>query len=1006
MTVASDKSDPIGNVGMLPASELAAMAERVRVAQFTALHRQSRLSNLASPTVAAITSVVLWDEVSNVRILVWLALVVAASIARAIVYHRFNQASAQRRSISQSTQWAFLITAFLSGLAWGGGMPFLFSDTNFTLQTFLIVVILGIGAGATAGFGPYFPALAAYVVPLTIPISAILLAQQTLMHVALGTFGLIFLIVLLLLGSVAHRNFASNVRLEFENAYLALGLRHAQRRLEDAVDGMSEAFGLFDADDRLILANERLRELLPGLNEYAVANITYEDFVRLLAKAVVADADEERAESWAEWFIRRRSLEGTREIGLANGVWLRVSEQPTSDGGVVAVFSDLTQLKNREAALANSERRFRDYTEAASDWVWELDADLRFSFVSERHTEVSGFGPEYLIGKKASDQPSLDQDSDWRAIVQAVSERKPFRNCRVSRPDVNGEPFYFLSSGIPIFSDSGEFMGYRGTGNDITEMRRDQQELVEKTALLHATLEGMGEGILVLDRSQRVMLVNKQLQRLLEPPPELIGVGASFARIAELLEVDDEPTSPDDRQLRRPTIADLTAAGEAFQREHKSPSGKRLLLRANPLSDGGWVLLLTDVTAERTAIAALEESEDRYRQLVENSPDLISIHQDGRFVFVNPAGARLAGVSSPDELIGRRILDFVHPDDQADLRLSKPTVEVDGVGEPSYEFRAVRADGTEFDAEGVSMEFTYRGKPAILGILRDITERKLAEAQLVQVSKLATLGELAAGITHELNQPLNVVRMAADSSLILMEDGKTDSDFERRQFERISAQAVRMADIISHMRAFSRREDDDSERELIDPLKSVTDAVSLVREQYAADNVHIDVKLPPDVGRVYGSPIRLEQVILNLLTNAHDALVLERVDPSSGRAFRSVQSGRIEVSLRFETYTAGGLDGRQTDIVICIDDNGGGIPEDVLDRVFDPFFTTKRSGQGTGLGLAIGYNIVDRMGGRIVASNGLEGARFEVWLPIVNDADIGEPAPAHAPPSRATGQKL
>ena len=284
--------------------------------------------------------------------------------------------------------------------------------------------------------------------------------------------------------------------------------------------------------------------------------------------------------------------------------------------------------------------------------------------------------------------------------------------------------------------------------------------------------------------------------------------------------------------------------------------------------------------------------------------------------------------------------------------------------------------------------------------------RKLAQAQLVQTSKLATLGEMAAGITHELNQPLNVIRMAADSSLILMEEGKTDREFERKQFERISAHAVRMANIISHVGTFSRREDDDGDRELIDPLASVTAAVSMVRDQYALEYVDIEVVLPDRSSLVYGNPIRLEQVILNLLTNAHDALVLERVDPDSGRTFTAEKSGRIEVSVRYEMHNAGDPQSRQNEIVIRIDDNGGGIPAAALDRVFDPFFTTKRTGQGTGLGLAIGYNIVDSMGGRIVASNRPGGARFEVWLPVARDADIAETMAQAAPSDKASGQML
>ncbi len=877
MATTTDNGDLTGRTGFIPDAAMAAKDDRVRMAQFTALNRQGRITNLTSPFIAAIVGFVLWNEVSTSRISIWLALVVLVSLARGIVHYRFERIASARGRVPDSTRRAFLVTICLSGLVWGGGMLALFPDNDFTLQAFLIVVVLGMGAGATASFGPYFPALAVYVVPLTLPIATILLFQQTTMHNAFGIFGLIFMVVLLLLASSAHRNLAASVRLEFENAYLALGLENMQRRLEDAIDSMSEAFALFDADDRLMLANGRLRQLLPALNERTESDTTYDDFVRLFAKATLAAASSELVDEWVAQSIRRHRSHGEPfEVELTDGHWLRVSEQPTSDGGVVAILTDITSI------------------------------------------------------------------------------------------------------------------------------RRDQQELAEKTTLLQATLEGMGEGILVFDRSERVTLVNNKFQQLFDQPPDVYAIGTSIVDIIGHLERDGRTESPVGPSAGGPTIADLIESGSAFQIERVRPSGTRLLVRANPLEDGCWVLLLTDVTAERTAVAALEESETRYRQLVESSPDFISIHQDGRFVFVNPAGARLVGVSSPEDLIGRRVLEFIDPDYHADLRVSQPTVQAGGIDGSPYEFRALRNDGTEFEAEGVSLEFTYGGAPAILSIVRDITLRKLAQAQLVQTSKLATLGEMAAGIAHELNQPLNVIRMAADSSLILMEQGKTDPSFERRQFERISINAVRMSNIIGHMGAFSRREDAVDDLELIDPLESVTAAVSMVREQYALDDVDIDIELPDRSCRVHGNPIRLEQVILNLLANARDALVLDKVEPESGRSFRAVQSGRIHVSVRYETHDAGDHVSSQSDIVIRIDDNGGGIPAEDLDRVFDPFFTTKRTGQGTGLGLAIGYHIVDSLGGRIVASNGPEGARFEVWLPVARDTKHTGSVAQAMPPEKVT----
>ena len=346
MAAAFDNTGSTGQVSTNPANEMAGKDDRVRVAQLTAIYRQGRISNLASPVVAAIVGYVLLTESAAGSIFIWLALVGLASVARGIVHQKFGRDLPAAGTVSDSTRRAFLTTICLSGLAWGVGVPLIFPVDNLALQAFLIVVVLGMGAGAMASFGPYFPALAVYVVPLIVPVAAVLMFQQTTTHVAFATFGIIFLVVLLLLGSAGHRNFTSSVRLEFENAYLALGLEHAQRRLDDAVDSMSEAFALFDADDRLVLANGQLRELVPELNGRSDADITYREFLQLFAQSGLTGKAPEKIDSWVEEFARRHRTPGEPfEIEVADGQWLRVSERSTSDDGVVSIFSDLTQLK-------------------------------------------------------------------------------------------------------------------------------------------------------------------------------------------------------------------------------------------------------------------------------------------------------------------------------------------------------------------------------------------------------------------------------------------------------------------------------------------------------------------------------------------------------------------------------------------------------------------------------------------------------------------------------------
>lgn len=522
---------------------------------------------------------------------------------------------------------------------------------------------------------------------------------------------------------------------------------------------------------------------------------------------------------------------------------------------------------------------------------------------------------------------------------------------------------------------------------DITDIRRGQEELAEKSTFLQATLEGMGEGLVVLDSNLRAILTNTRLDRLAVLGNETSSYGLLLPGILEVIGAEPLPLHGlSEGRAPHDAIGRRLSADLPFQFEVARIGRQVLMVRADPLPEGGWVCVFTDVTAERRAVSALEESEDRYRRLTEASPDMIAVHTRGRFVFANAAAAHLLGVGATEDLIGRRLLDFVHPDDHDTARKSPPMKNFDDDID-FREFMALRSDGRVFNAEALGTEFLYQGEPSILVIWRDITERKLAQAQLVQTSKLALLGEMAASMAHELNQPLNIIRMAADASLILMEEDKSDFENHREEFERISSQTERMASIINHLRVFSRQDDLSEAR--FDPVTSVSAAVSMVHDQYLLDGVEVRMVLPKKTASVQGQPIRLEQVILNLLANARDAVLDPGREESAGEtALPAGQQSVIEISAFLADMKGEHGELRRPDeVVIRISDNGGGLPEDVIDHVFEPFFTTKPAGQGTGLGLAIGYSIVSGMGGTISATNGLQGAFFEIRLPV-SDVDV------------------
>jgi signal transduction histidine kinase len=239
-------------------------------------------------------------------------------------------------------------------------------------------------------------------------------------------------------------------------------------------------------------------------------------------------------------------------------------------------------------------------------------------------------------------------------------------------------------------------------------------------------------------------------------------------------------------------------------------------------------------------------------------------------------------------------------------------------------------------------------------------ERKEAAAQMIQASKLATLGEMATSVAHELNQPLNVIRMAAGNSRRKISKGTADPKYLSSKLQRIEEQTSRAAAIIDHMRMFGREANELSE--LIDPRNVVEDALGLMGEQLRLADIELVMDLPKDCSSVLGHTIQIEQVILNLLTNASDAM--------------AENDGEAKITLRiFED---------DKNVHITLLDTGGGIAKDVLPRIFEPFYTTKEMGQGTGLGLSVSYGIIRDMNGTIVAENIDNGVRFTITLPISN----------------------
>lgn len=256
-------------------------------------------------------------------------------------------------------------------------------------------------------------------------------------------------------------------------------------------------------------------------------------------------------------------------------------------------------------------------------------------------------------------------------------------------------------------------------------------------------------------------------------------------------------------------------------------------------------------------------------------------------------------------------------------------------------------------------------------------DRQLAEKdrQLAQSSKLALLGEMAAGVVHELNQPLNIIRMATERTQSQFREADAGSEGEaiHGQLEIIAGQTERMSETIQSMRIFSR--DDYGRKVAFDPARSVAQAIDWLQPEFDQRGIALNLSSPDACGRVFGEPSRFEQVIINLLINARDA-----VEGSRDDTVTSDQAGIVRVTVSDDPV--------REIVTIEVRDDGPGISEADIDRVFEPFFTTKEPGSGTGLGLSISYGIVAGMNGSLLVENTGDGAAFRIELPRIMPSDV------------------
>lgn len=395
---------------------------------------------------------------------------------------------------------------------------------------------------------------------------------------------------------------------------------------------------------------------------------------------------------------------------------------------------------------------------------------------------------------------------------------------------------------------------------------------------------------------------------------------------------------------------------------------------------GGLALARLELRAEvrrrRRTEEELGAQADQYRAMVENMDEIITVVGEGGVILYESSSVERILGHAPDALVGRDMMELVHPDDRASVRRALGELQ----GSPG----ASRIGEVRFeDADGGWRKLEYIAKnllhvPAVAGIVvnsRDVSEQRALEEAVRQADKLDALGRLAGGVAHDFNNILSVIRSNAD--LVLLE--LDEDEAARPDVQEIVASVERGARLTRQLLGFSRSKS--TVPELLDPAEVVEEMNPLLQRLLVGDvklHIRVDAEVPP----IRISRAELEQVLLNLTVNAGDAIEGEGDVTVELRGPAPLPENTIPVEQQeHDRY-----------VVLTVGDTGMGIPEERRDRIFEPFYTTKGEGKGTGLGLSTVYGIAVRNGGRIRLETAVgEGSTFSVYFPAVEAKDGSGP---------------
>ncbi|MCJ7790895.1 MAG: PAS domain S-box protein [Dehalococcoidia bacterium] len=715
----------------------------------------------------------------------------------------------------------------------------------------------------------------------------------------------------------------------------ALADELTRRRL--LVDQSLDGIAVLDGDAKVVEANQRFADML-GYTLEEVRELHTWDWDKKFPPEKILEMGRNVDEKGFHL-----ETQHTRKDGSVIDV--DISINAAMFGGQKLIFCvgrDVTERKRAEEALKTSEQSYRELADSITEVFFGMDEHLKYTYWNKASEILTGVQAEDAIGKSLlelfPDTPGTRRAKKVYRDVLRTQQSQTF----VNDFDINGRHYTFEISAYPSRDGISVFV------RDITERKKMEEAINLQRAYFQQLFDNSPDAILMMDTNDRAIQANRGFEVLFGYSNEEVKGRSLIELIVPEVDVQEASAS-----LQRIVGGEVVRKESVRRRKDGSLVDVSVLaypIRSNDKLVGAYGVY-SDITERKQAEEAIKQAAEEWRRTFDSITDAISIHdRDFQILRANKAFADLFK-KSPRQIIGKHCYELHKGNKPISVCPHQQTL---ATGKPAA------AEFYESHLEKYLLESTspiFNDKGEVVGtvhITRDITEQKQQNEQLMMADRLASIGELAAGTAHELNNPLTSV---IGFSQLLME--KDIPDDIREDMEIIHNEARRAADVTKSLLTFARKRAPVKQLTQINNI--IVDVLKLRAYEQKVNGIQVKRRLAHELPEIMVDNFQMQQVFLNIIINAEYFMTVAHT-----RGTLTINTKKHNGSMR-----------------ISITDDGPGIPEENLSRIFDPFFTTKEAGKGTGLGLSICHGIVAEHGGQIYAkSQPGKGATFIVELPI------------------------